>query len=119
MEKIKNGAVNNCLPKSRVLHRTKDFEGLLKGGKRARFESFDVVYGLNDLGYSRVGYIVSKKVSKKAVVRNRIKRLFREYFRHSKSLFSSRDVIFICKRDIADWNPGMIGKTIQNSKLFR
>ncbi len=119
MEKIKDGAVNNCLPKSQVLRRTKDFERLLKGGKRVRFESFDVVYGLSDLGYSRVGYIVSKKVSKKAVVRNRIKRLFREYFRHSKSLFASRDIIFICKRDISDWDPDMIGKNIQSSRLFK
>jgi len=118
MEKIKDGTVNRCLPKSQVLRRSKDFERLLKGGKRVRFESFDVVYGSNDFGYSRVGYIVSKKISKKAVVRNRVKRLFREYFRYNKSLFGSKDIIFICKRNISAWKPDTIEKNIRSSRRF-
>lgn len=118
MEKISEGALDKRLSKKQILHRSKDFERLLKGGKRVRFESFDVVYGSNDFGYSRVGYIVSKKISKKAVVRNRVKRLFREYFRYNKSLFGSKDIIFICKRNISTWKPDTIEKSIRSSRRF-
>ncbi len=118
MEKINEGALDGRLSKERVLRRSKDFERLLKGGKRVRFESFDVVYGSNDFGYSRVGYIVSKKISKKSVIRNRVKRLFREYFRYNKSLFGSRDIIFICKRNISTWKPDTIESNIRSSRRF-
>ncbi len=117
MEKIKGGLGNN-LPKWRVLHRNKDFEQLLKSGKRVRLKSFDLLYSSNNLGYSRVGYIVSKKISKKAVVRNRVKRLFRECFRSNKSFWGSKDILFICKKNISSWKPEMIEEDIKHSKRF-
>ncbi|MGI9534482.1 MAG: ribonuclease P protein component [Thermodesulfobacteriota bacterium] len=117
MEKI-NSVLDNSLPKQQILHSSKEFEQLLKGGKRVNLKEFDIIYSTNNFGYPRMGYIVSKKISTKAVIRNRIKRLFREYFRHNKSYIGSRDIIFICKQDISSWNPKMIGEYIRGSVEF-
>lgn len=35
----------------------------------------------NNLGYSRLGLIVAKKIARRAVVRNKVKRIIREAFR--------------------------------------
>ena len=117
MEKI-NGVLDKSLPKQQILHRSKEFEQLLKGGKKVSLNNFDIIYSSNNFGYPRIGYIVNKKISPKAVVRNRIKRLFREYFRHNKPYFGSKDIIFICKKDISSWKPEMIGETIRGSVEF-
>ena len=113
-----NRVLDNSLPKQQILHRRKEFEQLLKYGKRVNLENFDIIYSPNNFDYPRVGYIVSKKISAKAVVRNSIKRLFREYFRHNKAFFGSKDIIFICKKDISSWKPGMIGEDIRGSAEF-
>ena len=110
-----NSDVDLLLPKEQILHSSKDFLKLLKGGKRLGLEGFELIYGPNGLGYPRIGYIVSKKVSSKAVKRNRIKRIFREYFRHNKPLFGSNDIIFVCKKDISSWNLKMVGEAVGDS----
>lgn len=48
----------------------------------------------NDLAHARLGITVSRKVSKKAVERNRIKRLVREYFRKNNVIVTGNDVVF-------------------------
>lgn len=113
-----NGRENLRLPKEQILHRSKDFDKLLRGGKKFRSDAFDLVYAPNNLSYPRIGYIVGKKISAKAVVRNRIKRIIREYFRNNKEKFGSNDVIFICKIDISSWKPEKIGEGIRGSADF-
>ena len=113
-----NSTVNLRLAKEQILHSSKDFEKLLRGGKKIRSEAFDLVYAPNNLSYPRIGYIVGKKISAKAVVRNRIKRIFREFFRQNKDKFGSNDVIFICKSDISSWKPEKIGEGIRGCAEF-
>jgi ribonuclease P protein component len=58
------------------------------------------MYGCeNDLGYTRMGLAVSRKVGK-ATVRNRWKRLFREAFRLGKAEWpQGMDVVLIPRRE--------------------
>jgi ribonuclease P protein component len=53
-------------------------------GRTAHFLLFR---GRNEDLIKRFGVVVGRKVSKRAVTRNRIKRLLREYFRLNKDLF--------------------------------
>ncbi len=74
----------------------KDFERAFSQGGRARGALLDVIVVENGLPYSRLGLSVGKRVSKHAVRRNRVRRLFREAFRLSRAeLPAGVDVVMI------------------------
>lgn len=53
----------------------------------------------NQLSHPRLGLIVSKKVSKKAVERNKLKRRLREIFRLNQNNLNSFDIVVIAKQN--------------------
>lgn len=59
---------------------------------------FQVWIRPNDLGRARLGIVVSKKVEKRAVRRNLIKRMSRELFRHQAVQLAGFDLIVRAKR---------------------
>jgi len=71
------------LPKKNRLKKKKDFERIFKRGKGYREDSLLLRVISNNLQFSRFGFIISQKVSKKAVVRNKIKRRLRAIIRES------------------------------------
>ncbi|MBU3942712.1 ribonuclease P protein component [Patescibacteria group bacterium] len=60
------------------LKKQKDFKNVFKNGKGFKQGSLYLKVQKNDLKSTRFGFIVSKKFSKKAVERNRAKRVLRE-----------------------------------------
>jgi len=93
--------------------RRSDFEKLSKIGNRIDREYFIVMYSQNGLGKSRLGVTVSKRVGC-AVVRNRVKRLVREYFRLHKPLFGySYDVNVIAKRGTSHLSSRQIKRALE------
>ena len=63
--------------------------------------SFLVIGRVNDLGRTRLGITVTKKVGP-AVVRNRLKRQVREFFRHNVGLWPpGLDLVFIARPEAA------------------
>lgn len=69
------------LPQKNRLKKTKDFENVWHKGKIARESFLLLKFAKNNLDESRFGFAVGMKVSKKAVVRNKIKRWLREAIR--------------------------------------
>lgn len=66
------------LPQKNRLQKKKDFDNVFKSGKGFREGFLYFKIKKNSLNSSRFGFIVSKKFSKKAVERNKIKRRLRE-----------------------------------------
>ncbi len=60
---------------------------------------------------NRFGIVVSKKIDKRAVVRNKIKRFFRQALTDlSKNMMSGHDILFIVKI-------GILNKTEEENQL--
>ena len=56
----------------------------------------------NDLGYSRLGITVSKKIGK-AVVRNKIRRRMKEiYWEFEPKIAQGYDLVFVVKKNVPD-----------------
>lgn len=69
------------LPKENRLRNKKDFLGVFNKGRGFKEDFLFFKFADNNLEMSRFGFIVSQKVSKKAVIRNRVKRMLRELVR--------------------------------------
>lgn len=69
-------------PKAARVKSKKDFGRAYGRGNRARGQWLTVCVCANGLEQSRLGLSVGKRVWKSAVRRNRVRRVFREAFRH-------------------------------------
>ncbi len=69
------------LSKENRLKNKKDFEKVFKGGRGYEEDFLYLKFKENNLKSSRFGFIVSKKFSKKAVLRNQARRKLREIIR--------------------------------------
>jgi len=90
----------HTFPRSLRIRHTVEFRRVY-AGKMSVADGNLVLYGLkNDLGYSRLGLSVSRKVGG-AVVRNRWKRLLREAFRLTRDrLPRGLDLVVIPRRGV-------------------
>ncbi|MBL7156084.1 MAG: ribonuclease P protein component [Candidatus Pacebacteria bacterium] len=69
------------LYKENRLRLKKDFEKVFKNGKGFHQDFLFLKLLGNDKKQTRVGFVVSKKISNKAVIRNKVKRRLREIIR--------------------------------------
>ncbi|MDP3999450.1 MAG: ribonuclease P protein component [bacterium] len=86
-----------------------------KSGQTARSRYFLLKFFPNQLEFNRIGVIISKKVAKGAVVRNKIKRtLFnslKEFVKNGSN--DKRDFLIIVSPQAASLNPEELKKEIQ------
>ena len=93
------------LPRKARLLRPGDFAALRTSSGRAGGRCFHMRYRDNELGHARLGLAISKRVSKRAVERNRIKRLVRESFRRVRHQLPAVDLM-VMARELAAGVPG-------------
>jgi ribonuclease P protein component len=87
------------------IRKKSDFTAIYKKGNRYRGRYFNLVYLPNDMTFSRMAVVASKKIGN-AVERNKAKRWVRTLFRRNKELLTSAfDLIVITKPSIneATW----------------
>ena len=81
--------------------RSSDYLAIYKKGRKQDAGKFVLFGRPNELGFHRLGLTVSRKVGG-AVVRNRVKRLFREIFRRSSAEIPCHlDLVVNARRECA------------------
>ena len=91
------------LAKKYCLKRKRDFERVTKRGKKIEIDFLVLKFLQNSLDVARIGFVVSQKVSKKAFLRNKIKRRLREIVKINLSnLEPGYDLIFFTKKGIIE-----------------
>ena len=98
------------------LRKDSDFKNIYRKGKSLATKTLVFYFIKNDLGYTSVGYYISKKVGK-AVTRNRIRRLIKENLKDIPDLKDGYDIIFIGRIPSSESDYKEIGKSIRY--LFR
>lgn len=77
-----------------------DFDRVFRSGRRSADDVFTVLYRANGLGYPRLGLALARKRIRRAVDRNRLKRIIRESFRSAMPRLGAVDVV-VMARDAA------------------
>ena len=93
--------------RSRVstLRRKQDFDAVFARPFRSSDGYFTILARVNECGYARLGLAVSKRVARRAVKRNRLKRVIRESFRLGVILAAPLDLVVIAKHPAAAAEP--------------
>jgi ribonuclease P protein component len=89
------------LPPAARLRRAADFAPLRHATGRWQGRHFLLRWSPTSAGMARLGLAVSRKVSKRAVERNRIKRVIRESFRSGRTELPQVDVLVIARSSAA------------------
>lgn len=83
-------------PRSVRILRSADFERLRRSGQRCRVRDFRADVAPRETGAgARLGLAVSRRVSRSAVRRNRIKRICRDSFRRHRAELPSIDIVLV------------------------
>jgi ribonuclease P protein component len=95
-------------PRTARLLRPADFSALRERSQRVGTRHFTAQYRSTALTSARLGMAVSRKVSKLAVERNRIRRQIRESFRHARARLPACDVLVVARTSaVAQGNPAL------------
>ena len=104
-------------PKTARLRKRPQFLKLSRTGSKTQSTNFVVISNVNDANESRLGITVSGKVGN-AVVRNRIKRQVREFFRrHRAEVAKSTDFLIIARSGAATLPAERIAAELEQSLM--
>ena len=89
-----------------------DFSNLFNKSRKINQSDLVLIVKPNAKEHARLGLVVGKKTAKKAVIRNRIKRVIRESFRHAHNQLKKVDIIVIARKPCEKLNKDKIRESI-------
>ena len=93
-------------PTARVRARA-DFDRIFRDGRRVALPLLALHWRAGD-GVARLGLAVSRKVDRRAVVRNRIRRVLRDHFRLLRPLLPPGDYVLVARPPAAEATPATL-----------
>ncbi|MDA8561937.1 ribonuclease P protein component [Gammaproteobacteria bacterium] len=83
--------------KKNILNNKKDFNFVFKSSNKISHKYLTVIYNNSPSLINKLGIIVKKRFIKKAVDRNKIKRIIRESFRYQSEKMKGKFIIVIIR----------------------
>ena len=106
-------------PKQARLTRRFEYLRLSREGRRIHTPHFVVISKENEKGQNRLGITVSAKVGN-AIVRNRVKRLLREFFRRHQSQSPRRqDIVILAKSGAGELASSQVAAELRGVFTYR
>ena len=100
------------MQKGYKLGSTAEYQRVFKQNKSVRDQYWLILYSPNDSNSAQLGIAISKKNVKKAVQRNRIKRIIRETFRQNRKALGSMDIVVLARSGIGNKTNRELNATI-------
>ncbi|MSR10833.1 MAG: ribonuclease P protein component [Gammaproteobacteria bacterium] len=96
-------------PKQNRLLNAADYKAVFSNAQfKVSCRYFLILAIKNNWTHSRLGLVIAKKNVAKAVQRNRVKRIVREFFRHHSAQDPGLDLVVLTRKDV---------DTLQNSQI--
>lgn len=103
---------NSAFPREARLLASEDYDRVFKKPVRVSAQGMLILACKNDQDCARLGLVVPKKILKRAVWRNRVKRLVRESFRNTRESLPNIDLVFLARPGIGDISNRDISSTL-------
>lgn len=104
----------NCFDKTRRLLKKIEYDHVFAQAKKIVTTEFIILYRGNEVGHSRLGLALSKKMIAKSHDRNRVKRIVREIFRTNK-LLPSVDIVMLARSGLGKVPNSIISVRLSNA----
>jgi len=89
-------------PRSARLSNRKEFKRVFECATKSVDQCFTVLFADNQQDHARLGMAITKKIVKRAVDRNRIKRMVRESFRLNQHRLGMVDIVVMARRNVLE-----------------
>lgn len=91
--------INQGFPQQSRLKKAAEFKKVFTNPVKSTDRYFTVLATQNDFGFPRIGLAIAKKIIRKAVDRNVIKRTVRESFRLQQHNIGNIDIVVLARKE--------------------
>jgi ribonuclease P protein component len=106
-------ALDRGFPRAARLLKASQFRRVFQRARRVSDRNFTVLARANDDQDARLGLAISKKQARRAVDRNRLKRLVRESFRHHKAALHGLDLVVMARSHALSCTRGELHESLE------
>jgi len=103
---------NHAFPPNLRLKKAAEFKAVFANPVKSSDRYFTLLAVRNAHGHPRLGLAIAKKVMKRAVDRNAIKRTVRESFRLHPEMIADLDIVVLAKKDVLSAEPAQLKESL-------
>jgi ribonuclease P protein component len=108
---------NHTFPPTLRLKKAAEFKAVFANPVKSSDRYFTLLATCNAHGHPRIGLAIAKKMVRRAVDRNAIKRTVRESFRLQQDMITDLDIVVLAKKDVLGAKPALLMDSLQKHWL--